>query len=244
MCIYYKDNNSNVKFTKEEHIVPAGLGGKMKLPLGYVSDIANELFSPSEMKIQRDSFLSINRMNYGPGKRGSLNIKRNKSPIIRVLKNENNVYGAYSLGFIFAGEAFIIMQASIVFNVTEDSYRPYYYGTPPAGSNPELVMSDFKEKLIKFLTAQNPSYIIVNPSTKSKSKFINLGFYEGKWFITTSGMKVDLDFVKKDLLLDLLKERLREGLGMSNKKSLVSPPFYIITSIKLIQMPNYFILYM
>ena len=45
MCIYYGDM-PGLTYNKREHIFPAGLGGKAMLPKGYVSDQANELFSP------------------------------------------------------------------------------------------------------------------------------------------------------------------------------------------------------
>lgn len=243
-CIYYTNNEVELKFTKEEHIIPAGLGGRKKLSLGYVSDEANELFSPSEMIIQRESFISINRLNFGPGKRGSLNIKRNKNPVVRVLKDKRSMYGVHSLGFIFAGESYILMQVSISFNIEEDSYRPYYYGTTHDVAKAQETMSEFKNNLIKFLTDDKPSYITVKSLSNTKSKFINLGYHEGKWFVTTSRMDIDLDFVKKDLLPDLLKERLREGLGLTSKKPSVAPKTIHNINLDSIQMLNSFILFM
>lgn len=40
---------------------------------GIVSDQANELFSPMELKLMRHSLIAFDRMMYGPGKRGSHN---------------------------------------------------------------------------------------------------------------------------------------------------------------------------
>ncbi len=50
MCIYYSDRN-DLTYKNREHIFPAGLGRMKMLPQGYVSDQANALFSPLELKI-------------------------------------------------------------------------------------------------------------------------------------------------------------------------------------------------
>lgn len=85
-CIYYKKTEPDLRFDKEEHIIPAGLGGIHKLEKGSVSDEANEKFSKIETVALRNSIIGFNRMNFGPGKRGSLNVKKIKSPVMRVLK--------------------------------------------------------------------------------------------------------------------------------------------------------------
>lgn len=81
MCIYLGDNEQ-LTYKKQEHVFPAGLGGKQKLAQGIVSDQANELFSPLELKLMRTSFVSFDRIMFGPGKRGSL-LQQNasKSPV-------------------------------------------------------------------------------------------------------------------------------------------------------------------
>ena len=43
-CIYYL-NKENLTYNKKEHIFPATIGGIETLPVGYVSDQANEYFS-------------------------------------------------------------------------------------------------------------------------------------------------------------------------------------------------------
>lgn len=71
MCIYYGDSPL-LTYKNQEHVFPAGLGGNIKLPNGYVSDQANKLFSPMELKLLRYSLISVDRMFFGPGDRGSL----------------------------------------------------------------------------------------------------------------------------------------------------------------------------
>ena len=67
-CIYYKKSEQHLRFDKEEHVIPAGLGGIQKLQRGTVSDEANEKFSKLETVVLRNSFIGLNRMNNGPGK--------------------------------------------------------------------------------------------------------------------------------------------------------------------------------
>lgn len=71
MCIYYKNRTDLNMAVNREHIFPAFLGGMTRLPLGYVSDEANAFFSPIEKKFSMSSIIAIERMSYGPGKRGT-----------------------------------------------------------------------------------------------------------------------------------------------------------------------------
>ena len=50
MCIYFGDT-PGLTYKKREHIFPAGLGGTMTLPQGWVSDQANNFFSSMEDKL-------------------------------------------------------------------------------------------------------------------------------------------------------------------------------------------------
>ena len=50
MCIYL-GNCEDLTYQKQEHVFPAGLGGKRMLDHGVVSDQANNLFSPMELKL-------------------------------------------------------------------------------------------------------------------------------------------------------------------------------------------------
>lgn len=96
MCVYYKDAEG-LRFEKQEHIIPAFLGGKKMLDQGVVSDQANELFSGIEKHAAMESFINIDRMFLGPGKRGSRNPKKAGSAKISVMCSQN---GRASLGYI------------------------------------------------------------------------------------------------------------------------------------------------
>lgn len=106
LCIYTKENDTEAHFRNQEHIIPACIGGMQKLPKGYVSDEVNTLFSALELKLARNSPITLPRMFIGPGKRGSHNPKRRggASKIVSVMKSNEN--GIYSLGYIRMGTPF------------------------------------------------------------------------------------------------------------------------------------------
>lgn len=71
-CIYYGDR-PELTYNKREHVIPASLGCTTMLPKGWVSDQANEFFSPMEDDfVHRSVMVSIERAMFGPGQRGSL----------------------------------------------------------------------------------------------------------------------------------------------------------------------------
>ena len=67
-CIYSLKMSSQATFNGQEHIIPACIGGILKLPKGYVSDETNTMFSSLEKSFSRDSIISISRTFLGPGK--------------------------------------------------------------------------------------------------------------------------------------------------------------------------------
>lgn len=75
-CIYLGKLAGELTYNSQEHLIPAGLGGILKLPKGFVSDQANNKFSKYELCGLRKSLLTGNRMRHGPGKRGNQNIKK------------------------------------------------------------------------------------------------------------------------------------------------------------------------
>lgn len=74
-CIYY-GNQEGLTYNKREHVFPASLGCKTMLPKGWVSDQANELFSPMEEILTRRSSISTERALFGPGKGALLRHKK------------------------------------------------------------------------------------------------------------------------------------------------------------------------
>ena len=117
MCIYL-GNQNDLKYSSQEHIFPAGLGGMSKLPAKYVSDKFNNYFSKLERLFLRHSILSIPRQIVGSGKRGSLNINKVTKSLINVFKHAEK--DLYSLGYIKKGKPFEIPH--IVFNKATGEY--------------------------------------------------------------------------------------------------------------------------
>ena len=206
-CIYYKKTDPELNFIKEEHIIPAGLGGIRKLSKGTVSDEANEKFSKTETIALRNSFIGVNRLKFGPGKRGSLNVKKIKSPIMRLLKSEIKMVD-YVLGFIFSGQSYIIPQIILDFNDEKDSFIPYYLGTFEEKMVPEDFQTEVNKKLMEFLHGNERPYKLVHMPFKTNKHFVNLGFYEGKWYAATSHEIINMDNLAELILKPMLYELL------------------------------------
>ena len=94
MCLYYK-SGQGLTYENREHIFSNAVGGMNRLPRGYVSDQANALFSKIELVAFRQSFIALNRMVLGPGKKGSI-INKSKSPV-NIVHNDD---GSFSLGIL------------------------------------------------------------------------------------------------------------------------------------------------
>lgn len=91
MCIYYGESE-NLTYEKQEHVILAGLGGHIKLEKGVVSDQANEYFSPLEREVLEKSFIMVNRVIEGPGKRGKTSEKYATTSAVSLVCQENEYY--------------------------------------------------------------------------------------------------------------------------------------------------------
>ncbi|MED1490712.1 hypothetical protein [Bacillus smithii] len=211
-CIYHQKNEEYLRFDKEEHVIPAGLGGITKLKKGIVSDEANEMFSKIETKALRNSLIAMNRMNLGPGKRGNLNVKKIKNPIMRVLHQEEKANGAeFLLGFIYAGKSYIIPQLVLDFNDEENSVLPLYITSTFHEENIKSFPLDFNKKLRGFLKNYKRKYQLVKMPFETSEHFINIGFYKGKWYATTSHKIINMDFLALEFLPmveDMIKDQI------------------------------------
>ena len=114
LCIYTGKDETQAHFKNQEHIIPACIGGMQRLPKGYVSDEINILFSGLELKLARNSPITLPRMFVGPGKRGSRNPKRRGGASKMVSVMQSNETGKYSLGYIRMGVPITIDQIQIV----------------------------------------------------------------------------------------------------------------------------------
>ncbi len=104
MCIYFGDRD-DLTYSKREHVFPASIGGANCLPKGYVSDQANEMFSKHELIFSRNSYISMLRMLYGPGKRGSLSPKKATKSKISIHEDDEK---KYSFGYVSGGLIYTI----------------------------------------------------------------------------------------------------------------------------------------
>ena len=171
MCIYFK-NVKNLSYSKQEHIFPAGLGGNQKLANGIVSDRANELFSPHELTLMRHSLIALDRMLFGPGKRGStVSAKAYKSPITVGIDDSGKVLLSYTM----LGSPYNIPQfhaqgtsASVTF--------PWQDGTTP-------------DELIESLCSQLSTFVGIFThivSEKVPNNDMIVGVHEGKFYVATA----------------------------------------------------------
>lgn len=126
LCIYRKEY---LKSDKVEHIVPAGLGGTLTLPKGYVSDEVNELFSKWEAKALRNSLVGGIRNYIGPGHRGKMTISKKLNPHINILKLEDSSTEKlpqaykYRMGFMLDRKTVFIPQLIFEFDANLNCQR-------------------------------------------------------------------------------------------------------------------------
>lgn len=195
-CAYLFDRGEKLTYTKQEHIISAGIGGICMLPKGYVSDQANELFSKYELKCLRYSPLLIERVRYGPGKRGSLNINNIDVPDVFSLEpwteNSNKCNYICPLGFLFKNNTYIIPQMVIIMINSKDFEVIYLRSDYPATGN--VNESNFRLRLREFLSSSSRSYKNIEVPYDTKLKFTCIGFYKKNWYMcsTQSDFSIDL----------------------------------------------------
>lgn len=211
-CIYLNKTETNLSYTKREHVIPAGLGGINKLPLGSVSDEINETFSKIERIALQKSILSINREKFGPGKRGSLNINKVSNPLIMLMREVENTNEVFRLGFLFAGESYLIPQIYLDFNDEEGYISTSYYSTVFDVKEGQQILSAFQSQLIAFLSNQQRDYILIEMPFTTDKHFICVGCFKGKWFAATSHKIINMDYMAMDLLPELVKEAANESI--------------------------------
>jgi hypothetical protein len=112
MCIYYTDR-TDLNYGSQEHVIPAAIGGKQKLPADYVSREFNNDISKLEGEVLHTSLIATPREIEGPGKRGKLGEKHaTKSEVFVLADSENN--SLVALGYIKLGAGYEIPQ--VIFN--------------------------------------------------------------------------------------------------------------------------------
>ncbi len=189
-CIYYK--SEELGFKSREHIIPSSLGGKKRLPKGFVSDEANNYFSYYESKALDDSFIAGVRNYLGPGYRGSKIFSRSNgliecpisyNPHIHVLRSRKGLQNLsseehyYRLGFMYNTHTMLLPQ--ILYTFDSNLAIEYQIYSPGEFDNKynnvdfcfESISDIHLDELKKVETEFAPKKLI----------FI-LGCYYGKWY--------------------------------------------------------------
>lgn len=200
MCIYY-NNKDNLTYQGQEHIFPASIGGIEKLPLGYVSDQANNYFSKLEQELLKYSMISMSREIFGPGKRGTNKIGEVN---VCVMNDEQN---NYKLGYLFKGKPYTIPHI----NVNIKTGKVKLSIDKKEGSEYLNIflqkLENFKEKFV---------YIENNDIPQDE---ILIGYYQNKYFITFSYEKIEISKIKN--IIDMFLQSINKNTEFENNKSQV-----------------------
>lgn len=197
MCIYY-NNKDNLTYQGQEHIFPASIGGIEKLPLGYVSDQANNYFSKLEQELLKYSMSSMSREIFGPGKRGTNKIGEVN---VCVMNDEQN---NYKLGYLFKGKPYTIPHI----NVNIKTGKVKLSIDKKEGSEYLNIflqkLENFKEKFV---------YIENNDIPQDE---ILIGYYQNKYFITFSYEKIEISKIKN--IIDMFLQSINKNTEFENNK--------------------------
>lgn len=210
-CIYYKYYNEKLEYSNQEHVIPAGLGGIKKLPCGFVSNEANNYFSSFELRALRNSLLSINRNNFGPGKRGSLNVLKVRNPVVHIFtaispeKELDTLLVPYRLGFMFSGVVRILPQIFIKFDEAWNMKRPLYI-SDNLSKQPEGTLKKFHSSLNTFIRSTDRKYIFINPLSSTSCNFVSIAYHENRFYVCSSIKNFNMDNFCKLITLRALPD--------------------------------------
>lgn len=184
MCIYFGDNES-LTYQKQEHVFPAGLGGIAMLPKGFVSDQANELFSPLEAELMHNSLISVTRALLGPGKRGSLSPKKASTSRISIVRNTE---GKIALGYLSGRNGYYINSLyknkdKFIFTIASEQHN-----------SPELAWESFKNEVRAF----GAKFVCISTNELDQHDWV-FGSYRGKYYLAR-GKQCEIESIKKQLL--------------------------------------------
>lgn len=182
-CIYY-GNQEGLTYNKREHVFPASLGCKTMLPKGWVSDQANELFSPMEEILTRRSSISTERALFGPGKRGSLAPQKAAQSDVCVGVDEK---GDCVLSYMALGTPYNISH----FCRGAKQYRIC------------LAVKDMPDAATKFISALNnfdehTKYVTLTSKDISPSEVL-VGYHKGKYYIASHPSQKDSYHIEKEI---------------------------------------------
>lgn len=171
-CIYSLSENES--FKKQEHIVPAFLGGKQKLENGVVSDETNELFSKMESQLSHSSGISALRDIHGPGKRGKskfegrpllANYDKKPSFFISMSNNKMNVID------------------QIIITSNEGKYSVHFGLKENTNLKKSLIRGVlFRNEFYKI--KRDERYTFIEDPLGKKNRYV-VTHFKGKWYISS-----------------------------------------------------------
>lgn len=169
MCIYLGDT-PDLTYNKREQIFPAGLGGTVTLPQGWVSDQANELFSSMEGELMHSSPIALDRYFYSSGDRRG---KASKSNVTVGVQDD----GKIALSYLSMGKPYLIDQVYLrgenaVVSAHDD------------GSDADGIMKRINNSLRKF---EAQSRFVFLPCPDMAEEDLLIGAHDGKIFVACSG---------------------------------------------------------
>lgn len=221
-CIYLK-SKEDLTFDSDEHIIPAGLGGIMKLD-GQVSDEANNQFSKHEMRFMRESIVSLFRSFEGPGKRGSLSSKKSSKSKIHLLKSDDEY--EFELGYISNGSPVLLPQ--LRFKIDEKSGK--FSIDKRLIKNAEISSNDLLNNMSKLWRKRKFRFRHIKFHEFNES-FVILAEYNNDWYIATHS-NVDSGKLREihELLQTIVSNKKEEvELGNNHFEPQVSMRLSIVT---------------
>ena len=200
MCIYY-NNKENLTYTGQEHIFPASIGGIEKLPLGYVSDQANNYFSRLEQNLLKFSMVSLSREIFGPGKRGTNKLGEVN---VYIMKDDND---EYALGYIFKGKPYTIPHI----NVNTKTGKVHLSLDKKEGSQ---YINIFLHKLESF----KEKFVYIKNSAISQDEIL-IGYYQNKYFVASFYDEIEISKIRS--IIKAFLQSMCKNAKYENKKSQV-----------------------
>lgn len=216
-CIYYGQMNRNLTFRKREHIIPAAIGGQRTLPLGYVSDQANNFLSKYELACVRSSPLFNARAKMGPGKRGSFDIGKIEEPDVLSLEPMERDGSSYvcPLGFLFMGKAYVIPQIVVIF----DNEAQRFVTTQISSNSPnvfDLSKTSFETALQKLFQSPQKRFHKIPIPHKTEKLFVCIGWHKKGWYFSSTIPGLSTDDILEKVTYALLSEKASAShLGFS-----------------------------
>lgn len=169
------------------------------LPKGFVSDKANDFFSPLELGLMRNSIISMIRSFEGPGKRGSSNPAKASTSEICICETDD---GTIELGYIQAGKPHSVPQMTIRIDKVEPKFA---FISPKVESEPEEIPESFKTALSKF----TGKYTAIR-ATKLEPTLIIVGTWKDKLYVAFSDSAPTVQFLAEQIALFCQRAKFKD----------------------------------